>query len=179
MTKNSQKLQLKLRQSYGKQLLPKFLDDLSKSLNRPKESISLLDLEQTNYLVEAYKNRAKLQLENDEFTFKRIWPANEIELARKFINCLRERMPIRQMFLFRSLSEYCGAVRIDIRDLLQNAFQLIGLDQEHIVAWSDDGAFSIVFGHYEDWTEIGSEITFELRLRGKEWLLMANDVLVE
>ncbi|MDY7078146.1 MAG: hypothetical protein SXV54_14620 [Chloroflexota bacterium] len=180
MTDRSQELEIRLRQNHGRRLLPEFLDDLSKSLKRPKEDILLLDVEKTFELLESYKALPPIGSGDDEFVFEKVWAVDQVEQAKRFISNLKDRMPHRQMFLFRRLSEYCGAVIIDLDDLLQNAFQLIGLDQEHIVARSDDGTFSIIFDHYENRTEVGTtEEVFYIRLWGREWLLAMGDLLRE
>ena len=166
----SYELQLKLRQHQGKQLLPRYLGDLSRSLNKSTEDIKVLDLETTDKLWKILLGERQLHLEGAKPSLRRIWLADDIEEVKRLLNGLKERIPDRPMVLFRSLSEYCGAVETTSREVLENAFRLISLDGEDLMAIDYEGSYGIVFENYTEWTETGSLEVYQLLIWGMEWL---------
>jgi len=159
-----------LRRNRGKQLLPKFLEEIARVLNKPKGSIQLLDLDKTDELWEAYINRRQSRINDTAVTFRRTWVANDIEEVRRLINKLRDGVVDRPIFLFRALSEYCGAIETTSKEIFEHAFQLISLDQEDLIAVNNDMSLGVLFSYSTDWLEKSSVEVYELFVWGDEWL---------
>lgn len=124
----SRRLELALRRDTGRRLLPKRLDDLSRSLDKPGESIVLLDLERTDRIWDALRHAQQLSRDKPNAAFQRTWPASERGQVKRVLNKIEEHAPDRPLYLLRALSDYCGAVETTSSEILGHAFRLIGLD---------------------------------------------------
>lgn len=63
------------------------------------------------------------------------------------LHALREPLGDATLLLHRGASEYCGAVEVSGRDVLERAFQLIDLDQESALAADRSGRNGVIIEH--------------------------------
>ena len=163
-------LQFELRKHRGRQLCPDFIADIAKRLEVAESNIALVDLETSDRFLEEARNIAKAKHDELEPYFKQLWHVEEIAEVVRAIEELRIETADKPMLLYRRLSEYCGAVRVSLRQILTHTFSLVELDGEEVLAYTEDQKSGIRFGYYEDWSERGSQNIYELVLWGKEWL---------
>ena len=167
----SDKLQLGLRRHQGRQLLDRFLTDLSDRLHRPKESFRLLTLEQTDALIESLARERQSHMDGTKAAFRLIVPSTEVQTVQAVIATLKGEVLDQRMYLIRALSEYCGAVEVTEREVLENLFGLIELDQEEAKAVAPDVSYGIVLDYYSQRTpESQTEIVYDLSVWGDRWL---------
>jgi hypothetical protein len=164
----SERLQLKLRQYHGKRLLPMVRNHLARALKKQEEDITFLSLEAMGQYL-AQTRSASLKARRDHSVLRCIWPVDQVERVKRLIDDLAARMPDQPMLLFGALREYCGLAKTGLGEILQNAFDLVELDQEDILAWNEDGTLGLLFYHSTEWGDAGSRQVFELELLGKEW----------
>jgi hypothetical protein len=167
---SAKSLQIRLRQHHGRQLLPKLLNRLSQILDKPKQAVQLLDLEETDSFLEAFEFELDSRRKRLKPAFQRSWRSNESEELQKFLNKLRKQGLNRRMILFTSLSEYCGAVEIMSHEVLEHALQLISLDQEEVLAMTYDSSYGIVLGYNTERIEKDSVEMYDLLIWGEDWL---------
>lgn len=174
----SRQLQIKHHENKGKELLPKYLEDLATRLNKDKQKIALLDIETTLNLLDKFREKMRHLQYKDSFSIKYYWPFTDISQAQNLLSYLESRMPSRPMIMYRRLSEYCGAVEIDLSELLQKSFSLVELDEEDYYAYDLQGNISILFDFYTERLEGSghSEKIYELRLRGEEWKAILEEI---
>lgn len=171
----SPKLESARRRNRKRQLLPQMLDDLSRRLNRPAASFALLDLERTDEVRDALRRARQSSRASGDAAFRRTWPAGEVEEVRRALATLRERAPECRLYLFRALSDDCGAVETTSSEVLDNAFRLVGLDQEEVVAVNDDASYYLGLGYNTDHLKTGLVEVYDLLVWGEDWLSALRD----
>jgi hypothetical protein len=144
----SDRLSMALRRNQGRRHLPEFLEEVSTSLGRPADAILRLDLEATLAALEAY--RAALdRCSRGEIPFlHRTWPAQDRQQVVDLLAAARDAVEMLPLLLFRILSEYCGAVQTDSKEVLDRSLQLVSLDQEELMSSSPDASEGIYLAHF-------------------------------
>lgn len=173
----NKKLQMALRRHQCKQVLTEYMHELSQALGRGQNTIRLLDLEQTDTLEEMLEAKRKACLSASMICFQETWSNEEVNSLRQLILSLRGRLPAIEMVLFTSKSEYCGAVQTSSSEILERAFYLISLDQDELVAFSEDASTGIILSYDTDKHETGNEEVYELLVWGDAWLEALADEL--
>ena len=164
------KLEKALRRHKGKELLPDLLSELTRVLRSPAETIVFADLDSTDSLWRMFEAKQQECEAKTIGCLKKTWPVSELKDLKEAIARLAAVTPEKELFLFRSTSEYCGAIKITSKKLLEHAFELISLDQEDLMASNEDVSYGIVLSYVTDWTEAGSAEIYELLVWGEEWL---------
>ena len=168
-------LQLAIRRNRGKQVLPVFLTNLSTTLKRPRECIALLDLETTDHVWETYRNRFHQCLDGRTACFQKQCPATKVQDVASVLAQLKNRLTNLQIFLLRIDSEFCGAVECTINEILENAFELVSLDQEELRACDKEGRCGLFFEYYTERYSSGCVEEYRVILWGDEWLEAVNN----
>jgi hypothetical protein len=164
-----QKLNLALRQNKGKQLLSGFLNDVT-CLSKLGKPISLIDLAQTDQLWATYRDRLAKCSTGSLPCFRKSWLAAEIEDVRNTTLGLAKRVPDIQMFIFRAVSEYCGAIKTTSKEILENALQLVSLDQEDLMASDEFASCGLLFEYYATRYPNQRAEEYSLLIWGEEFL---------
>ncbi len=165
----SEQLGIRLMAHRGKALLPEYLDKLSRELDTATTEIELIDVVQTHEIQKRLNDLIRSDLRN-AYISEQHWDVDDKDKIVSTLNRLRQEMPDRKMIMFKALSEYCGAVKVGLHDILDHAFNLISEDED-ITAYSEDGSMYLLF----DWSEVwnpesgATTIEFTLILEGNDW----------
>jgi hypothetical protein len=139
------RMQLAVRRNEGKRLLPKLLDDFSLALHVNASDLHLADLEATDRIWEAFTTSHH---EAGQGITTKSWPTGVFVEAKEYVDELDRQTPDLPMFLFRPfLSEYCGALMTTSHQIFNHAFDLIRLDDDDIMASSEDGISGIIISY--------------------------------
>jgi hypothetical protein len=166
----SPRLRQGLRRNQGRLLVPRLLAEVSDALGRPEGTIRLLDLKETDALRDEI-SATKRAIEGGSFrAFHRRWSENQVDDLRLLLASVAQRVPSEPVYLFRLLSEFCGAVESNVSEVLFHWESLVGRNQEQLLV-APLGAEKGL--RLELWAEgPGSEqdYIFDLLVWGDDWI---------
>lgn len=167
---NLTKLQMALRRNDGKRLLPGFLEEVAESLGKPQDAIQRLELEETLVSMEAYRVALDRSSQGEIPSQRWDWTGQEVQRLADLSARARDTVNLLPMLLYRSLSEYCGAVKTDSREILDRAIHLTSLDQEELMASTHDASDGILLAHLSEPTLGHEQEIYILRVWGPQLL---------
>jgi hypothetical protein len=159
-----------LRRNQARLLRPRFVAETAASLNADPASIHVAELDVTDRVWLAIQQERAARRAAADQTVRGSWPSDDCEELRHLAERLRGQV-VDVLFLFRALSQDCGAVMLNARDLFDHLFDLVNPDQEEVLASVEGGTCGI---HLSLDTERlpgrPSRKVYELELWGDEWL---------
>lgn len=168
----SEKLQEKLREKRRKELLPRFLDELSHALDISSDKIEVLSLKESDKAIRDMR-KDKNEIGRDTWY---IWADSEREALGEFVNEVISVTPNSSVYLTRSLSDVIGLVRVDFHRILNRIFEFVSLDQEFISIRATDDSFSFQLDYITLRGRFESEIVYEMQLLGNMWIDVLNKI---
>lgn len=166
----NKRLQIAVRRNRGKQLQSAFVRELASVLGRQNDSIRILGLDETDSLWQKVESRVQ-ECNNGEMScYRRRWVESQLDELRSFLQHLRRILPDEPLVLFRSVSEYCGAIETETQEVLDRALQLISLDEEDLIAVNREESKGMMLSLDTDKYITGDVVVYELIIWGEEWL---------
>lgn len=162
------RLELARRRNEGKRIFPQYIKELTQTMGRSEDSFNFLDLAQTDALRASFEAKRNDCINDATGCFRRTWSDDRESELKQVILKLQEQLPSTKMVLFRELSEYCGAVETNSSEVLACAFRLISLDQNEVMALTEDTSVGISLSFDTDKYEWGDTRTYELIVWGLE-----------
>lgn len=166
----NKRLQIAVRRNRGKQLQSGFIRELASALGGRLDSARILGLEETDLLWQKVESKVQACNNGEMPCYRRRWIESQLDELRSFLHQLREILPDEALILFRSVSEYCGAIGTDTQEVLDRALQLVTLDQEDLIAVNRDVSNGMMLSLDTDKYITGDVVVYELILWGEQWL---------
>src|SRR6266446_2462930 len=166
----NKQFQIAVRRNRGKQLQSAFIRELAAALGRRDDSIRILTLDETDLLWQKVESRVQACNNGEIPCYRRRWVESQLDELRTLLDQIRGILSNVPLVLFRSLSEYCGALETDTREVLGRALQLVSLDQDDLIAVNRDASKGIMLGLDTDKYVTGDVVVYELIIWGEEWL---------
>lgn len=138
------RLALLLREQQGRRHLSEFIDEMAKRLGRPPETLRLADLPKTDAIHSSYLSAAS-RCRQRVLSGSKCWSLetpSEQETAGA-LSEIRLSLPNSIIYLWRRLSEYCGAVESTTEEAVDRAFELLELDGDGLIAVAPDGTYGV------------------------------------
>jgi len=164
------RLQIAVRRNRGKQLQSAFIHELASALGRRDDSFGILSLDETELLWQKVESKVGACNNGQIPCYRRRWVESQIDELGSFLQELRGLLTDEPMVLFRSVSEYCGAIETHTGEVLDRAFQLVSLDQEDLIAVNHEVSKGIMLSLDTDKYITGDVVVYELIMWGEEWL---------
>lgn len=114
------------------------MSDLTARLNRPRDSIDLVDLPETDSAFEQFALGRMAAEQGLSSTALQVKSAQWQEI-HDALCATRSQLPDLPVLLFRSESQWCGAVHATFHEVLGHAQNLLEVDQEDVLAATADG----------------------------------------
>jgi hypothetical protein len=166
----NKRLHIAVRRNQGKQLQSGFIQELASALGRQFDSARLLSLDETDLLWQKVESKVQACNNGEIPCYRRRWVESQLDELRSFLHHLRGILPNEALILFRSASEFCGAIGTDTQEVLDHALQLVSLDQEDLIAVNRDVTNGTMLSLDTDKYITGDVVVYELIIWGEEWL---------
>jgi hypothetical protein len=166
----SPRLQFALRRNQGRLKMPAFLDEAAAALGRPAATVRVLDLAQADALRERIGAALAAIHAGVRPAFHHRWAESEAAPMAALLDGFARRVGDEPVYLFRLLSECCGAIEAGTAEVVAHWPALVSRNQEELLA-AVPGADAGI--RLELWAEgPGSEerFTFDLLVWGDRWL---------
>jgi hypothetical protein len=149
--------------------MSRFLDELASAIGKPGDSFELVGLEQTDELLAKFREATATLNDSPSVMLKVTYPVSAIRVLEHDLELLKSVKTKYQMVLFRPLSAYCGAVRINSEELFEHALKLVDVD-EIVVGMSEDASHGIILEFCTVWLISDEDAEYDLRLWGTDWM---------
>lgn len=159
-----------LRRNRCKELQRQMRDELAIALDRDPESFLIADFQTSDRVWEIHQPAASQAKDNPLLYRTFVFSENQQQDVEELIQKLLISVPDEPCYLFRALSYDCGAFLMSYHDVFQNAFRLIELDQESVLAISASGQSCFGLGLFTDSTPAGKKIHYYLSVMGSCFL---------
>lgn len=146
------------------------LSELADALGRPENTFRFLDLEKTDVLQSEISAAIQAIEGGTQSARHRRWPEPNSDDVDSLLARFAQHVPDEPVYMFRLLSQYCGAVESNITEVLSHWPRLVSRNQEHLLV-APCGANKGL--RLELWAEgPGSDqnYTFDLLVWGGDWL---------
>lgn len=158
------------RQEKGRKQLPIFLHDLRQSLECPVGPDSLLSLTLTDEVTRAFEQQYQSSKRSPAGAFTRCFRTGTEDSIYKLLDCMADNLSDDDVTLITGLSEICGAVQLTVRSALLHAKQLLALDGDSLLLFSDDRDNGLLLDYRTD----DPAAAYELTVFGKAWMTAAS-----
>lgn len=144
------RLALALRENKGRALMADFKQTVASALCRPADSLQLVTLSETDDAWSTFGAARTHAVENcGNPGFSCVEAADRQDFATAVFRVAAD-FPPTDLLLFREQSKYCGAVRVQSRELFEHLFSLLELDGEDLLACTPDGSAGIFAAWWEE-----------------------------
>lgn len=165
MQTGNEKIQLLTRVNKGEGLIPYFLAELSEAIGARIDSNASATLPDTDALLETFRVGYQRSKTADGMVYQRYFRSNQKAKLFELSDCIGKRLPADTAFLITKNSHFCGAVRTDIRTVLDHAGSIIRLDGDSVYLVSEDREQGLLIDQNLD----DPEQTYELTVWGHRW----------
>lgn len=131
-----------IRRNKGRAILSQFLEKLEDVLGRPVTAAELMSLEKTDEVLFLLRD-ALSTVEQDHGKHVGSYKTTTVEELRYVATEWGRCTPPREVCVFRTDSEFCGALRVSSAEVLNKIDSLLTLDSEDVLACSEDGSYGI------------------------------------
>jgi hypothetical protein len=159
-------LQTALEENDRRRLLPRFREEVARDLDQPAESIRITNLAEMRPVWEAFVKSSGASLRGEVASVDRTWPTEDLASVEAYLRGVEATAADIPMYLFRALSPRCGAVLASSKEILRRALDLVSLDQEDLMASSEDAAQGIILIHRSEPGGTGNSTVYELQIWG-------------
>jgi hypothetical protein len=169
MSERSQKIQLLSRLNRRRLNLSHFLEELCQALDSPVESVSIVDLQQTDALITLFRQAYQNAISGDIISYRRFFERREEQLVFHLADCIAKQLKNEYCYAFTKQSEDCGAFESNVANLLKRTIEMIEFDGDSISVLSLDLSQGILI----DRNEGDSTHAYEVAIWGDRWPLVA------
>lgn len=170
----NKRLQVAARRNRGKHLLSAFLRELACTLGRRDDTFRILSLDETDLLWQKVESKVDACNNCRIPCYRQRWVRNQLDDLSSFLRQLRVILPDEALILFRSASQYCGAVETSMHEVLAHALQLVSLDQEDLIVVDPNASRGMMLSFDTDKYITGDVTVYELIMWGEQWLEMLD-----
>lgn len=158
----SDKLDYALRRNTGRRMKLEFLSDATRALGRPVTDDDLLPLPETDALLTHFREMRQ-HLSQDPirgFDFNARY--HQVTDLVQEAALLRRRYADQAMYLYRSRSKWCGAIRTSSHEVLGRLPSLVVLDQEDVIASNIDASCGLFCSWSAEYVSTQAQSEFHL-----------------
>jgi hypothetical protein len=163
-----QQILLRSRMNRGRTEAPSFLSAVAEAVGEPVDMKSLVPLPETDILREAFRAGYQNVVREATVGYRKLFLPSQSSLVFRLATCLADQVSTERSFFLTKLSEYCGAVSLNLSVLLKHAASIIKLDGDSLSALSTDQTEGILIDHNPD----DPEQAYEVAVWGDRWPLM-------
>ena len=165
-TVQQSRLQQIARQNRGRLVLPRLLNGLSSTLQRPIPSESLLDLTRSDALRTDAITRYKAGLNQEQPFYHLVLPKGGFALLQEELTAVGNALAGVPAYLaFTKEFEDCGAVQVDASEVLDRVADLLAFDGDAFLLYSQ-----ATDGLLIDLVPDDPDQTYELAVWGPTWV---------
>ena len=149
-------------------MLPTFLPKLSEAVGNLVGPEDLIPLPETDALMDKFRSGYQDAVKGASIGFRKFFPPPESGLVFRLAERFADQIRGEDVFFLTKLSEYCGAIKLNVSALLTHAESIIQLDGDSLSALSMDHAEGILIDYNAD----DPEQRFEFSVWGNRWPLV-------
>jgi hypothetical protein len=149
----------------GRTAKPSFLVSLSGILDRAVDSEALQPLPETDLLWKSFGNGYGRAVAVTELSYRRTFSETEAGNIAPIVGCLSISFAGEIAFLLTKQSEICGAVEVDVSNLLKHWKSVIDLDGDSVRIVSKDRTQGLLI----DFNPDDNEWHYEIAAWGNRW----------
>ena len=163
------------KKNQGLKIKKEYLESVSDILRVKVTALDLLDLEDSYVLEKKTRKQTELVYENKKMAYIKQWMAYDREDFQDALLEISKKLGKEEIFLFDKKSELVGALKLQSDIVFWFAIDLLLSDGDSLTISDPQAKNGILLDYFEEITEKGPVIKYELVIWRENWLKLVNN----